>query len=111
MELLQVEMVYNEYLYQQGEYIKQKNGVESSSYQNYLTLQRDFYNLMKSGDSCVDAKISDMVSQEMEVDLGVKMTLDDYMRPEDAVSTTLKINDYQSSFACSISVPNSKLLL
>ena len=108
MELLQVEMVYNEYLYQQGEYIKQKNGVESSSYQNYLTLQRDFYNLMKNGDSCVDAKISDMVSQEMEVDLGVKMTLDDYMRPEDAVSTTLKINDYQSSFACSISVPNSK---
>lgn len=98
MELLQVEMVYNEYLYQQGEYIKQKNGVQSSAYNNYLSLQQDFYDLMKSGDTCVDAKISDMVSQEMEVDLGVKMTIDDYMRPEDAVCTTLKVNGYENSY-------------
>lgn len=94
--LQNVELLYNEYLYWQGEYLKEKYGADSAQYNGYLTSQTNFYNLMNNGDTSVNAKICNMLDYEMTVDpiKNIKMSLDDYMKPEDVQTTTLQIQDY-----------------
>ena len=99
MTVMLVEMMYNEYLYQQGEYLKQNFGEDSDQYRGYLGYQTSFYNLMTQGDSCVNSKIARMLDTKMSVDeLGrVKLSLSDYMKPEDAVPVAMSVKDYESS--------------
>lgn len=103
-ELQTVEMLYNEYLYQQGKYIEETYGKDSEQYKGYLNEQTYFRNLMydeKTG-AGVNSKIEEMLEYKMTVDssAGVKMSLNDYMKPEDAQeSVTLKINNYKSSYS------------
>ncbi len=98
MYIMLVEMMYNEYLYQQGEYLKDKFGENSDQYQGYLGYQRSFYELMTSGDSCVNSLIGKMLDAKMPVDgLGkINLSLNDYMRPEDACKVALNVKDYVS---------------
>lgn len=94
-KLVQVEMMYNEFLYQQGEYIESKQGKDSAEYSQYLKNQSDFYNLMNDSNSGVNKKMSDMLEQKLTVDNRYTFTLDDYMKPEDAVSVKMHINGYE----------------
>ena len=97
MQIIQVEMLYNEYLYQQGVYLKETYGADSPKYAGYLEAQSEFYFAMNKEEIGVNAKIYDMVEAEMSVDTNVSLSLNDYMKPEDSVSTTLKINDYSDN--------------
>lgn len=101
-ELVQVEMMYNEFLYQQGKYIESKQGTDSPEYSNYLKSQSDFYELMNDSDSGVNKKMCDMLDQKLTVDNRYTFTLNDYMKPEDAVSVGMKITDYKDSMTSSI---------
>ena len=99
MNILLIEMAYNEFLYHQGEYL------EAQGDDSIAELQLEFYDLMtgsvRSGENCVNKRIEDMLSASFNYDMSSgtkKMSLDDYMRPEDAVSTKLSIQDYLSSY-------------
>ena len=99
MTVMLVEMMYNEYLFRQGEYLRQTFGEDSDRYRGYLEYQRSFYRLMTEGDSCVNSRIARMLDTKMSVDeLGkVRLSLSDYMKPEDAVPVALTVKDYVSS--------------
>lgn len=98
-QLQNVEMLYNEFLYQQGQYIEEKYGTSSAQYSGYLNTQTEFYNLMNNGDISVNAKILNMLDYEMTVDVSkkIKMTLNDYMKPEDSIDTVLQVEDFENS--------------
>lgn len=98
-QLQNIEMLYNEYLYQQGQYIEEKYGTSSAKYSGYLNAQSEFYNLMNNGDTSVNAKILNMLEYEMSVDSSknIKMTLNDYMKPEDSIDTVLQVEDFENS--------------
>ena len=98
--VMMVEMMYNEYLFHQGEYFEANPGEDNKDYNGYLTLQRQFDKLMTDGDYSVDARISEMLEKKMVVDNtgSVQLTLNDYMKPEDAALTTLTINGYADEF-------------
>ncbi|MGN0462945.1 MAG: hypothetical protein ACI4HZ_10955 [Ruminococcus sp.] len=107
LNLIMVEMMYNEYLYQQGIFINDyesqkdekgnviKDGKSSNSYKSYITCQNDFHTLMEN---TVKDKIEAMLNQELEADSSQTFSLDSYMKPEDAVVSNLKINEYRSSY-------------
>ena len=102
MTLMLVEMAYNEYLYQQGKYLSETYHDEDDPngwYAGYLGYQQDFYDEMNRGSDCVNSRIEKMLDAKMNVDGEgrVMLSLSDYMKPEDAVSTALRINDYTSS--------------
>ncbi len=100
--IMLVEMAYNEYLYQQGKYLSETYHDEDEPngwYAGYLGYQQDFYDEMNRGSDCVNARIEKMLNAKMNADGGgfVMLSLSDYMKPEDAVTTTLRINDYTGS--------------
>ena len=100
MTILLVEMAYNEFLYNQGEYLKETYHDEddpNGHYAKYLGYQKDFYNKMLNG---IVPGIKKMLDHKMNVNGNgsISLSLSDYMKPEDAVSTTLKINNYSGSF-------------
>ena len=99
--LILVEMMYNEFLFQQGEYLKNSPnyGVDSAAYGDYLQYQQDFFNLMTENDGCVNEQIGVMLETKVTVDRtnGVSLSLEDYMKPEDVVSVPMTIQDYESS--------------
>ncbi len=112
MNIILVEMMYNEYLYQQGEYLKEKFGENSSHYQGYLGYQTTFHELMTNGDTCVNALIARMLEKKMEVDgLGnVRLSLSDYMKPEDAGRVALTVNNYKSQIDFKQEVKDNKVM-
>ena len=102
MTIMLVEMAYNEYLYQQGKYLSETYHDEDKPdgwYAGYLGYQQDFYDEMNRGSDCVNSRIERMLSAKMNADGNgfVMLSLSDYMKPEDAVTTTLRINGYTSS--------------
>ena len=99
LTLILVGMVYNEYLFQQGEYLKETYGKDSNQYRGYLEYQKDFYEKLTVDNNSVCAKISKLLESRMNVDGSgeVNLLLSDYMKPEDAVSTTLTISGYENS--------------
>lgn len=98
LQLILVEMMYNEYLYQQGAFIEnyESEGKDSQAYQNYLNHQSSFYTLMSE---TVKDHITNMLSREVVADSTRKFSLDSYMKPEDAVSDDLKINGYKTYYS------------
>ena len=102
MMIMLVEMAYNEYLYQQGKYLSETYHDEDDPngwYAGYLGYQQDFYYEMNRGSDCVNSRIEKMLDAKMNVDGEghVMLSMSDYMKPEDAVTTTLSINDYYNS--------------
>ena len=98
LTILLVAMTYNEYLYHQGEYIKRTyndEDAENGYYAGYLDCQHVFYETM----GAICNNIEWMLDNKMEVDgLGkVKLSLSDYMKPEDAVTVPMTINGYVKS--------------
>lgn len=99
--LMIVEMMYNEYLYRQGQFLENTEGygVGSDAYQAYSNYQKSFYDLMLTDDNCVAQYIVNMLSSKVTVDTtnNVSLSLDSYMKPEDVVSVPLTIQDYEKS--------------
>ena len=101
MYLILTEMMYNEFLFQQGEYFKNnpKYGIDSTEYAANKKAQSFYYGtLMNDSTTGANAKIANMLNYRMIVDSSnnIKISIDDYMRPEDAVSTKLSVNGYES---------------
>ena len=102
MYLIQAEMLYNEYLFQQGEYLKNSPayGVDSIEYAANQNAQKYFYEvLMNDSVSGSNAKIAAMLDKSMNVALNgsLYISLDDYMKPEDAGTIKLSVEGYESS--------------
>ena len=109
LQLILVEMMYNEYLYQQGAFIEnyESEDKDSQAYQNYLNHQSSFYTLMSE---TVKDHITNMLSREVVADSTRKFSLDSYMKPEDAVSDNLKINGYRPYYSTPGTTTNSKYI-
>lgn len=109
LQLILVEMMYNEYLYQQGAFIEdyESEGKNSQAYQDYLDYQSSFHNLM--GETVKD-HITNMLNREVVADSTKKFSLDSYMKPEDAVPDNLKINGYRPYYSTPGTTTNSKYI-
>lgn len=108
-QLILVEMMYNEYLYQQGAFIEdyESEGKDSQAYKNYLNHQSSFHTLMSG---TVKDHITNMLNREVVADSTKKFSLDSYMKPEDAVSDNLKINGYRPYYSTPSTTTNSKYI-
>ncbi|MGN0550325.1 MAG: hypothetical protein ACI4I4_00585 [Acutalibacteraceae bacterium] len=97
LQLILVEMMYNEYLYQQGAFIEnyESEGKASQAYQVYIDYQSSYNTIMAE---TVKDHITNMLSREVIADSTQKFSLDSYMKPEDAASDNLTINGYRSSY-------------
>ena len=99
--LLIVEMMYNEYLYRQGQFLENNEsyGTESAAYRAYSDYQQSFYDLMLTDDNCVAQYIVNMLDSKVTVDVtnNISLSLDSYMKPEDVVSVPLTIRGYEKS--------------
>lgn len=98
MEISLCQMLYNEYLSMQGDYISETYGEDSSQFAGYSTMVEQFEDTMSNSDTGVWARIEKMLSSDMVINNSVSMSLEDYMKPEDAVSETLTISDYKTSY-------------
>lgn len=109
LQLILVEMMYNEYLYQKGAFIEdyESEGKDSQAYQDYLDYQSSFYTLMSG---TVKDHITNMLNREVVADSTKKFSLDSYMKPEDAVSDNLKINGYRPYYSTPGTTTNSKYI-
>ncbi len=96
MTILQVEMLYNEFLALQGGYIKNhpNYGTESAAWDGYLLLKTSYLDLIET----IVERMTQMLETEMHISDSLSLTLDDYMKPEDAVDTVLDIQDFQRDF-------------
>lgn len=98
--IAEIEVLYGEYLYQQGDYLKDKYGVASDEYEGYLVAKAEFNKKIKE----ISDNTNKMLKAEMKIGTDKKITLDQYMRPEDVydesgnlVPTKMKITNYKSS--------------
>lgn len=98
MEISLCQMLYNEYLSMQGDYLSETYGEDSSEFKGYSTMVEQFEDTMSNSDTGVWARIEKMLSSDMVINNSVSMSLEDYMKPEDAVSETLTISDYKTSY-------------
>lgn len=98
MEISLCQMLYNEYLSMQGDYLSETYGEDSSQFTGYSTMVEQFEDTMSNSDTGVWARIEKMLSSDMVINNSVSMSLEDYMKPEDAVSETLTISDYKTSY-------------
>lgn len=98
MEISLCQMLYNEYLSMQGEYLSEAYGEDSSQFKGYSTMVDQFENTMSNSSTGVCARIDEMLGADMVINSSVTMNLADYMKPEDAVSETLEISDYISEY-------------
>lgn len=98
MEISLCQMLYNEYLAMQGDYLSEKYGEDSSQFAGYSTMIDQFEDTMSNSSTGVCARIDEMLSTDMVINSSVTMNLTDYMKPEDAVSETLEISDYISKY-------------
>lgn len=91
--ILQMEMIYNEYLSYQGEYLKNlyDNGeIDYSVWNGYLSLQDTFGGKI----NYAATKMGKVFDTQLSVTSSLSMSINDYMKPEDAVSVSLTIDGY-----------------
>ena len=97
--IVEILTMYNEILALQYGYLTQTQSLTddqlSSLLTTYDTHVKNLNNTLIPG---IMLNIDTMLSTEYMVGAGVRMTIDDYMKPEDAVVTNLKVEGYVSNY-------------
>lgn len=98
MEINNCILLAAEYYDLQGDYILKKNGEDSDVHKGYLKLLDQLDTVIYgTGKNSAVSRIDTMLSAKMVISTNVQKSLDDYMRPEDAVSVNMQIQDYKES--------------
>lgn len=98
MELSMCMLLASEFFDMQGEYILEKYGEGSSVHTGYVNVVNQYYDMVSGKPSSIENRINEMLDAEMTVGSSVSVSLYDYMKPEDAVSTSLNVQDYISEY-------------
>lgn len=95
METAVCMLVASEFFDIQGEYILEKYGEGSSKHTGYLNVVNQYYDMITNGSNSVENRINEMLDTKMVIDMYTSKSLMDYMRPEDAVSVNMHIEDFE----------------
>lgn len=96
MEIILLEMMYQEFLAQRGEYLSESYPDDTARWDSYSYYTDRFNSLNET----VANAMSTMLDRELKVSPvnGITMTLDEYPQAEDAVSVVLHNSSYQNRY-------------
>lgn len=96
-EIILVCMLYNEYLFQQGNYIAEHTSdyKNSQAYTNFLSYQQSFGDEVSN---TLAPNIATMLNSKIQVATNETLTLDSLMKQEDFGEVNLDINEYQDEY-------------
>ena len=101
--IVEILTMYNEILALQYGYLNQTQSLADDQLNSLLTTYDSHVkNLNKTLIPGIISNIDTMLSADYSVSAGVTMCIDDYMKPEDAVVTNLKVENFQNNYYANI---------
>lgn len=98
--IVEILTMYNEILALQYGYLNQTQSLTDDQVSSLLTTYNTHVkNLNETLIPDIAKNIDTMLSADYSVSAGVTISIDDYMKPEDAVVTNLKVENFQSNYA------------
>lgn len=94
MEIIKMEMMYQEFIAQRGDYFEEKYPDDESKWESYAAWTNDLNKLNEDVAKAMDAMLDREILVSDSTVGSIRMKLDEFVKPEDMVSVRMKNENY-----------------
>lgn len=94
MEIIKMEMMYQEFIAQRGDYFEEKYPDDESKWESYAAWTNDLNKLNEDVAKAMDTMLDREILVSDSTVGSIRMKLDEFVKPEDMVSVRMKNENY-----------------